>query len=133
MGNKELGNAAVCIHGMIYVWIDLDTPTNGAAMPETCQDEVTGAIFGKGTIVALKRVPTGTKSIQDGLSRRINLLYTEVLTTRHPPLLAHPNILKLLGIGFEVEGHESDRNVMPVRVPECAELRNLGEVFETAK
>ena len=120
---------------MIYVWNDLDTPKNGAAMRETCQDEVTGAIFEKGTIVALKRaiVPTGTKSIQDGLSTRINLLYTEVLTMRHPPLLAHPNILILLGIGFEVEGHESDRNVMPVLVPECAELGNLAEVLETAK
>ena len=108
---------------------------NGAAMPETCRDEVTGATFEKDTIVALKRavVPTGTKSIQEGLSKRINLLYTEVLTMRHPPLAAHPNILKLLGIGFEVEGHESDRNVMPILIPECAELGNLAEVLETAK
>ena len=108
---------------------------NGAAMPETCRDEVTGAVFEKDTIVALKRaiVPKDTKSIQDGLARRINLLYSEVLTMRHPPLAAHPNILKLLGIGFEVEGHESDRNVMPILVPECAELGNLAEVLETAK
>ena len=52
---------------------------------------------------------------------------------RHPPLAAHPNIVQLLGIGFEVEGHESDRNVIPVLVPECAELGNLAEVLETAK
>lgn len=108
---------------------------NGAAMPENCLDEVTGEIFAKDTIVALKRavVPPDTKSVQDGLSRRINLLYTEVLTMRHPPLMAHPNIVKLLGISFEVEGHESDRSVIPILVPECAELGNLAEVLETAK
>ena len=108
---------------------------NGAAMPETCKDEFTGEVFEKGSIVALKRaiVPNGTRDIQDGLAKRINLLYTEVLTMRHAPLVAHPNIVKLLGIGFEVEGHESDQNAMPILVPECAELGNLAEVLETAK
>ena len=45
----------------------------------------------------------------------------------------HPNILKLLGNGFKVEGHESDRNVMLILILECAELGNLAEVLETAK
>lgn len=108
---------------------------NGAEMPESFVDEVTGEVFAKDTLVALKRavVPPGTKDIQDGLAKRINLLYNEVLTMRHPPLTDHPNIVKLLGIGFEVEGPDSDRNVMPVLVPECAELGNLAEVLETAK
>lgn len=108
---------------------------NGAEMPETHIDDFTGEELRKGSIVALKRavVPPGTKSIQDGLSRRISLLFNEVLTMRHPPLAAHPNIVQLLGIGFEVEGHETDRNVIPVLVPECAELGNLAEVLETAK
>ena len=52
---------------------------------------------------------------------------------RHPPLSDHPNIVKLLGIGFEIEGPAFNRNVMPVLVPECAELGNLAEVLETAK
>ncbi|KAL8742332.1 MAG: hypothetical protein Q9190_005168 [Brigantiaea leucoxantha] len=108
---------------------------NGAEMPDTYVDETTGASISQGSIVALKRVlvPSGTRSIQDGLTRRINLLFNEVLTMCHPPLAAHPNIVKLRGIGFEVEGPESDRNVMPFLVPECAELGNLAEVLETAK
>ena len=108
---------------------------NGAEMPETCVDDITGEEFRKGSIVALKRaiVPPGTKSIQEGLTRRIHLLFNEVLAMKHPPLAAHPNIVQLLGIGFEVEGHESDQNVVPVLIPECAELGNLAEVLETAK
>ncbi|KAG7006613.1 hypothetical protein G7Y79_00013g033850 [Physcia stellaris] len=104
-------------------------------MPDTHIDEVTGDIQEKGSVVALKRaiVPPGTKTIQDGLAKRINLLFNEVLTMRHPPLAAHPNIVQLLGIGFESEGPDSDRNVMPTLVPECAELGNLAEVLETAK
>lgn len=108
---------------------------NGAELPETYVDDDTGETFAKNLVVAFKRaiVPSGTTSIQDGLARRINLLFNEILTMRHPPLLTHPNIVKLLGIGFEVEGPDSDRNVMPVLVPECAELGNLAEVLETAK
>ena len=108
---------------------------NGAEMPETCIDDITGEVFHKGSVVALKRavVPPGTKSIQEGLTRRIHLLFNEVLTMKHPPLAAHPNIVQLLGIGFEVEGHETDQNVVPVLIPECAELGNLAEVLETAK
>lgn len=108
---------------------------NGAEMPETCVDDVSGEEFAKGSLVALKRaiVPPDVKSIQEGLSRRIHLLSNEVLTMKHPPLAVHPNIVKLLGIGFEVEGHESDQNVMPVLIPECAELGNLAEILETAK
>ena len=108
---------------------------NGAELPETCVDEVTGDKYTKGSVVALKRaiVPPGTKSVEEGLSRRVQILSNEVLTMRHPPLAAHPNIVQLLGIGFEVEGHESDLNVIPVLVPECAELGNLAEVLETAK
>lgn len=108
---------------------------NGAEMPDTHIDEITRDTYEKGSVVALKRavVPPGTKSIQDGLAKRINLLFNEVLTMRHPPLAAHPNIVQLLGIGFESEGPDSDRNVMPTLVPECAELGNLAEVLETAK
>ena len=108
---------------------------NGAEMPDTHIDEITRDICKKGSVVALKRaiVPPGTKSIQDGLAKRINLLFNEVLTMTHPPLAAHPNIVQLLGIGFESEGPDSDRNVMPTLVPECAELGNLAEVLETAK
>lgn len=108
---------------------------NGAEMPETCVDDVTGEVFPKGSLVALKRavVPPDVKSIEEGLHRRIQLLSNEVLTMRHPPLAAHPNIVQLLGIGFEVEGHESNRNVVPILIPECAELGNLAEILETAK
>ncbi|KAI4160925.1 MAG: hypothetical protein LQ342_005351 [Letrouitia transgressa] len=108
---------------------------NGAEMPETFVDDISGETISQGTIVAFKRavLPPSSKSIQDGLSRRINLLFNEVITMCHPPLAAHPNIVKLRGIGFEAEGPESNRNVMPVLVPECAELGNLAEVLETAK
>ena len=107
---------------------------NGAEMPDTYVDETSGESLSKGSFVAFKRVlvPPGTKDVQDGLSRRIDLLFNEVLTMRHAPLAAHPNIVQLLGIGFEVEGHKSDFKVMPVLVPECAELGNLAEVLETA-
>ena len=61
---------------------------NGAEMPDTHIDEVTRDIYKKGSVVALKRavVPTGTKSIRDGLAKRINLLFNEVLTMTHPSL-----------------------------------------------
>ena len=51
----------------------------------------------------------------------------------HPPLLAHPNIVKLLGIGFEIEGPPGFERAMPVLIPECAELGSLAEILETAR
>ena len=105
---------------------------NGAEMPETYTDDMTCERFEKGSLIAFKRAvaPQGTNSVEEAFSRRINLLFNEVLTMKHPPLAAHPNIVQLLGIAFEVEGRD---NAMAVLVPECAELGNLAEVLETAK
>ena len=57
-------------------------------MPDTHIDEVTRDIYKKGSVVALKGtvVPPGTKSLQDGLAKRMNMLFNEVLTTTHPSL-----------------------------------------------
>jgi serine/threonine protein kinase len=102
---------------------------NGAEMPETYTDEVTGTVLPKGLVVAFKRA-TMSENMTDIIADRINIIFNEVLTMLHPPLLAHPNIVRLLGIGFELEGMD---HVMPVLIPECAELGNLAEVLETAR
>ena len=101
---------------------------NGAEVPETYVDPVSGTIFPQGMIVALKRaVPHGSEM------SRIRTIFNELLTMHHPPLRAHPNIVKLLGIGFETEGPSDAQNTIPVLIPECAELGNLAEVIETAR
>ena len=104
-------------------------------MPESFVDDVTGELVAKDTIVAFKQAlaPRGSKDLEDRLARRINLMFHEVLIMRHAPLADHPNIVKLLGIAFEIEGNEPDRYAMPVLVPECAELGNLADVLETAR
>ena len=101
---------------------------NGAVVPETYVDPVSGTIFPQGMVVALKRaVPHGSEM------SRIRTIFNELLTMHHPPLRAHPNIVKLLGIGFETEGPSDAQNTIPVLIPECAELGNLAEVLETAR
>ncbi|KAI9768500.1 MAG: hypothetical protein M1840_004910 [Geoglossum simile] len=105
---------------------------NGAEMPETYVDEATGTVLPKGLMVAFKRAMV-KEGMTDIIADRINRIFNEVLIMCHPPLLDHPNIVKLLGIGFEVEGPAQFEHVMPVIIPECAELGNLAEVLETAR
>jgi hypothetical protein len=105
---------------------------NGAEMPETYTDPGTGLVFPEGLIVAFKRAIMH-EAMTDIIGNRIGVIFNEALTMRHPPLLAHPNIVKLLGIGFEVEGPAGYEHAMPVLVPECAELGNLADVLETAR
>ena len=105
---------------------------NGAEVPKTYVDPVSGTIFPQGMLVAFKRAVTG-KDMQDPIGNRIAAIFNELITMHHPPLLAHPNIVKLHGIGFETEGPSDAQNAMPVLVPECAELGNLAEVLETAR
>ena len=106
---------------------------NGAEIPETYTDPVTGTIFPEGKIVAFKRalLDGDMHPIQD----RIRVLFNEILTMQHPPLLAHPNIVKLYGIAFETEslGSRSPQTAIPVLILEVAELGNLSEVLETAR
>ena len=105
---------------------------NGAEMPETYTDHVSGVEFPKGMIVAMKRSVVH-EGMTDLIGSRIKILFNEILTMCHAPLLAHPNIVKLLGICFEIEGPAISGIAMPVLVVECAELGNLAEVLETAR
>lgn len=105
---------------------------NGAEMPETYIDPVTGKIFPQGMTVAFKRAILN-EGMSDATANRIMVIFNEVSTMCHPPLQAHPNIVKLLGIGFEIEGPTGHEVAMPVLIPECAELGNLAEVLETAR
>ena len=100
---------------------------NGAEVPETYVDPVAGTVFPQGMIVALKR------AISNAEIGRIPVIFNELVTMHHPPLRAHPNIVKLLGVGFETEGPPEAQNAIPVLIPECAELGNLAEVLETAR
>ena len=105
---------------------------NGAEIPETYIDPLSGVEFPKGMIVAMKR-----SVVHDGMTdiigSRIKVLFNEILTMCHPPLLAHPNIVKPLGVCFEIEGPANAGLAMPVLVVECAELGNLAEVLEIAR
>ena len=101
-------------------------------MPKTYLDPVSGATFPKGMVVAFKRAVVN-RDMPDPIGNRIAAIFNELITMHHPPLLAHPNIVKLLGIGFETEGPSDNQNAMPVLIPECAELGNLAEVLETAR
>ena len=105
---------------------------NGAEVPKTYVDPVSGATFPEGMVVAFKRAVLN-KDMHDPIANRIGAIFNELITMHHPPLLAHPNIVKLLGIGFETEGPSDAQNAMPVLIPECAELGNLAEVLETAR
>ena len=109
---------------------------NGAEMPKTYVDPSSGTIFPQGLIVAYKRAVLEVKGLRDMeelIEGRIQILFNELHTMHHPPLRAHPNIVDLLGVGFEIEGPANALNAMPVLVPECAELGNFAEVLETAK
>lgn len=101
-------------------------------MPETYVDPVTKTEFTQGLIVAFKRAILND-DMHEPVADRIRVIFNELLTMHHPPLRAHPNIAKLLGIGFETEGPSDAQNAMPVLIPECAELGNLAEVLETAR
>ncbi|MCJ1276535.1 hypothetical protein MMC21_004341 [Puttea exsequens] len=100
---------------------------NGAEVPEDYTDPVSGTVFPQGMIVALKR------AVLNADIGRIPVIFNELLTMHHPPLRAHPNIVKLLGVGFEVEGPPDAQSAIPVLIPECAELGNLAEILETAR
>lgn len=106
---------------------------NGAEVPENYVDPVSGNVFPQGMTVAFKRAILNQAVMKDPIAGRIHVILNELLTMHHPPLRAHPNIVKLLGIGFETEGPSDDQRAMPVLIPECAELGNLAEVLETAR
>ena len=109
---------------------------NGAEVPRSYTDPVSGAVFPQGTVVAFKRAVMDrkdTKNRDDLIAGRIHILFNELLTMHHPPLRAHPNIVKLLGVGLETEGESNELGAIPVLIPECAELGNLAEVLETAR
>ena len=71
---------------------------NGAEVPRTYVDPVSGDTFPQGTIVAFKRALVN-KDMQNPTEDRIAAILNELITMHHPPLLAHPNIVNLLGIG----------------------------------
>lgn len=106
---------------------------NGAVVPETYVDPVSGTVFPQGMIVAFKRAILNQAVMKEPIAGRIHVILNELLTMHHPPLRAHPNIVKLLGVGFETEGPSDDQRAMPVLIPECAELGNLAEILETAR
>ncbi|KAI9796492.1 MAG: hypothetical protein M1833_006160 [Piccolia ochrophora] len=105
---------------------------NGAEVPETHVDPDSGIVFPQGMVVAFKRA-IWNEGMNDSIANRIGVIFNETLTMQHPPLLAHPNIVKLLGIGFELEGPPGHEWAMPVLIPECAARGNLAEVLETAR
>ena len=105
---------------------------NGVELPKDYVDPVTGTLFPQGEVLAFKRAVLN-KDMGDPIADRIRGISNELLTTCHPPLRSHPNIVKLHGIAFETEGPADALNAMPVLVPECAELGNLAEVLETAR
>ncbi|KAI4257184.1 MAG: hypothetical protein L6R42_005819 [Xanthoria sp. 1 TBL-2021] len=105
---------------------------NGVELPKDYVDPVSGTLFSQGEVLAFKRAVLN-KDMGDPIADRIRVISNELLTTCHPPLRSHPNIVKLHGIAFETEGPADALNAMPVLVPECAELGNLAEVLETAR
>lgn len=105
---------------------------NGAEVPEDYIDPATGALYPQGLVVALKRAVLG-KASKDPVVDRIRVVFNELLTMQHPPLAAHPNIVNLLGVGFENEEPSETRIATPTLICECAELGNLAEVLETAR
>ena len=105
---------------------------NGCEVPWTYVDPVSGSVFPQGMVVAFKRAILN-QEMSDPIADRIRTIFNELLTMHHPPLRAHPNIVKLHGVGFETEGPADSQNAMPVLIVECAELGNLVEVLETAR
>ena len=53
-------------------------------------------------MVALKRAKVN-EDMLDPIADRVSAILNELVTRPHPPLLAHPNIIRLLGIDFETE------------------------------
>lgn len=105
---------------------------NGVELPRDYVDPATGTLFPQGMVLAYKRAVL-SKDMSDPISDRIRVIFNELLTTCHPPLRSHPNIVKLHGIAFETEGPADALNAMPVLVLEVAELGNLAEILETAR
>ena len=105
---------------------------NGAEMPRDYHNDVTGISVPKGKIVAFKR-PILNPGMQDPTADRIRVLLNDLIYMHHPPLAAHPNIVDLLGVGFEAEIPSTMNNAIPVSILECAELGNLAEVLELAR
>ncbi|KAI4149292.1 MAG: hypothetical protein LQ341_001349, partial [Variospora aurantia] len=105
---------------------------NGVELPWDYVDPSTGTLFPQGEVLAFKRAVLN-RDMSDPISDRIRVVFNELLTTCHPPLRSHPNIVKLHGIAFETEGPADSLNCMPVLVLECAELGNLAEILETAR
>ena len=105
---------------------------NGAEMPREYRDSITGTSVPKGKIVAFKR-PILNPAMQDPTADRIRVLLNDLIYMHHPPLAAHPNIVDLLGVGFEAEIPSTMNNAIPVSILECAELGNLAEVLELAR
>ncbi|KAL8655378.1 MAG: hypothetical protein Q9210_000912 [Variospora velana] len=105
---------------------------NGVELPWDYADPSTGTLFPQGEVLAFKRAVLN-RDMSDPISDRIRVVFNELLTTCHPPLRSHPNIVKLHGIAFETEGPADALNCMPVLVLECAELGNLAEILETAR
>jgi serine/threonine protein kinase len=105
---------------------------NGAELPKTYVDPISGVWLRQGMIVAFQRAII-KGDMEDPVADRIRVIFNELLTMQHPPLSAHPNIVNLLGIDFENEGLHGSQIAMPVLIPECAELGNLAEVLRTAR
>ena len=105
---------------------------NGAEMPRDYHDPLTGTLIPQGKIVAFKR-PILSPEMEDPIGDRIRVLLNDLIYMHHPPLAAHPNIVDLLGVGFEAEIPSTLNNAIPVAILECAELGNLAEVLEVAR
>ena len=104
---------------------------NGAEIPEDYEEPVTGAFIPRGKIVAIKRALL-KDDMEDPMADRIKVVFNELITTNHPPLRAHPNIVDLLGVGFEIGGPKESLQATPMLVPEIANMGNLAEVLESA-
>ena len=70
---------------------------NGVELPRDCVDPVTGTLFPQGELLAFKRAVLN-KDMGDPIADRIRVISNELLTTCHPPLRSHPNIVKLHGL-----------------------------------
>jgi hypothetical protein len=70
---------------------------NGAEVPKTYVDPVSGTLFPQGMIVAFKRSLVNN-DMEDPVADRIRAMFNELITMQHPPLSAHPNIVNLLGL-----------------------------------
>ena len=102
-------------------------------MPIDYYDSVTETLIPKGKMVAFKRPILDPAGKGDPTADRIRTLMNDLIYMHHPPLAAHPNIVDILGVGFEAEIPSTLGNAIPVSILECAELGNLAEVLELAR